>query len=132
MLICLSKSQSSPILTFVHQISTCSIWSAELFIIQVEWVVLFVLLDVPPHGFSLLAQTGRHLLVHVSEQQFRIGLQAFLSSLESLHHRLTGFFPPAPLVVLAPPAAGRHVMSEPRDGVVLLVPVVHLVYRTVS
>lgn len=104
----------------------------QLFIIQVKWVVLFILLYVPPHGFSLLVQTGRHLLVHISKQQFRIGLQAFLGPLEGLHHRLTGLLPPAPLVVLAPPAAGGHVVSQPGDGMVLLVPVVHLVHGTVS
>lgn len=114
------------------QITTCSIVSLQLFIIEVKWVVLFVLLQVPPHGFSLLAQLGGHLLVHISEQEFRVWLQAFLGLLERLHHRLTGLLPPAPLVVLAPPAACRHVMSQPGDGMVLLVPVVYLVHRTVS
>lgn len=103
-----------------------------LFFIQIKRVVLFVLLHVPPHGLPLLAQMGRHLLVHVSKKQFRVGLQAFLSPLESLHHRLAGLLPPAPLVVLAPPAAGHHVVSQSGDGMVLLVPVVHFVHRTVS
>lgn len=128
----LSQSQSSPTPTFSHQIKTRSILSVQLFIIQVKWVVLFVLLHVPPQGFSLLVQIGRHLLVHISEQQFGIGLQAFLGPLERLHHRLAGLLPPAPLVVLAPPVTGRHVMSQPGDGMVLLVPVVHLVHRAVS
>lgn len=106
--------------------------SMQLFIIQVKWVVLFVLLHVPPQGFSLLFQAGRHLQVHVCEQQFGIGLQAPLGRLERLHHCLAGLLPPAPLVIFAPPAAGRHVMSQPGDGMVLLVPVIHLVHRAVS
>lgn len=117
------------IVTHFHQITSRQ---CELFFIQINWVVLFVLLHMPPEGFSLLVQTGCHLLVHVSKKQFGIGLQAFLGPLESLHHRLAGLLPPAPLVILAPPATGRHVMPQPGDGMVLLVPVVHLIHRTVS
>lgn len=105
---------------------------ARLLFIQVKRVVLFVLLYVPPHGFSLLDQSGRHLLVHVGEKQFGVGFQPFLGALEGLHDRLAGLFAPASLVVLAPPAAGRHVMPEPGDGMVLLVPVVDLVHRAVG
>lgn len=104
----------------------------KLFFIQIKRVVLLVLLHVPPHGLPLLVQGGCHLLVHVSKKKFRIGLQAFLGLLESLHHRLAGLLPPAPLVVFAPPATRRHVMPQPGNGVVLLVPVVHLIHRTVS
>lgn len=94
--------------------------------------MLFVLLYVPPHGFSLLEQSGRHLLVNVSEKQFGVGFQPFLGPLKSLHDRLAGLFAPASLVVFAPPAAGRHVVPQPGDGVVLLVPVVDLVHRAVG
>lgn len=94
--------------------------------------MLFVLLYVPPHGFSLLDQSGCHLLVHVSEKQFDVGFQPFLGPLESLHDCLAGLFAPASLVVLAPPAAGRHVVPQPGDGMVLLVPVVDLVHRAVG
>lgn len=103
-----------------------------LLFIQVEGVVLFILLDVPEEGFPLLAQAGDHFLVDVGEQQLRVGLQAPLGSLESLHYGFARLFPPAALVILAPPAARRHVVPQPWDGVILLVPVVHLVYRAVG
>lgn len=94
--------------------------------------MLFVLLYVPPHGLSLLDQSGRHLLVHVGEKQFGVGFQPFLCPLERLHDRLAGLLAPASLVVFAPPAARRHVVPEPGDGMVLLVPVVDLVHRAVG
>lgn len=94
--------------------------------------MLLVLLHVPPQGLPLLVQVGCHLLVNISEEQLRIGLQAPLSPLEHLHHHLAGLLPPAPFVVFAPPVAGSHVVSQPGDGMVLLVPVVHLIHRAVS
>lgn len=103
----------------------------QLFIIQIKWVILLVLLQMPPQGFSLLVYVGGHLVVYICEQEFRIGLQTSLSPLERFHHCLSGLLPPAPLVVLTPPAANRHVMSQPGDGMVLLVPVIHLIHRTV-
>lgn len=106
------------------------IW--RLFLVQVEGVVLFVLLDVPEQGLSLLGQGGVHFLVDVGKQQLWVGLQAPLRPLKRLHHSLAWLFPPAALVVLAPPAARRHVVPEPGDGVVLLVPVVHLVHWAVG
>lgn len=45
-----------------------------LLFIQVDRVVLFVLLHVPPHGFFLLAQSGWDLVVHVGKKEFRVGL----------------------------------------------------------
>lgn len=105
---------------------------AQLFLVQVEGVVLLVLLHVPPQRLPLLAQAQRHLVVHVREHQLHAGLQAPLGALERLHHGLAGLLAPAALVVLAPPAAGRHVVPQPGDGVVLLVPVVHLVHRAVG
>lgn len=104
----------------------------KLFLIQVKWVVLFVLLHMPPHGLSLVFQIRRHLLVHVGKHQLHIRLEAFLGILECLHHRLARLLPPAPLVVLAPPVPSRHIMSQPGDWMVLLVPVVHLVHRPVG
>lgn len=103
-----------------------------LLLVQVDRVVLFVLLHVPPHGFFLLAQSGYHLVVHVGKKEFGVGLQALLRLLEGLHHHLARLLPPAALVVLAPPASGRHVVPQSGDGVVLLVPVVHLVHRAVG
>lgn len=100
----------------------------QLFIIQIKWVVLFVQLQMPPQGISLLVYAGDHLVVYVCEQEFRIGLQTSLSLLKRLHHSLARLLPPAPLVILAPPAASRHVMSQPGDGMVLLVPVIHLIH----
>lgn len=41
---------------------------------QVDGVVLFVLLHVPPEGILLLAQNRDHLVVHVGEKQFGVGL----------------------------------------------------------
>lgn len=114
------------------QNSTENLSYCSLLLVLVDWVVLFVLLHVPPHGVPLPAQAGRHLLVHVGEQQFGVGLQAPLGPLKRLHHGFAGLLPPAALVVLAPPAAGRHVVSQSGDGVVLLVPVVHLVHRAVG
>lgn len=99
-----------------------------LLFIQIDRVVLFVLLHVPPHGFFLLVQSGYHLVVHVGKKQFRVGLEALLRFFEGFHHSLAGLLPPAPLVVLAPPSAGCHVMPQSRDGVILLVPVVHLIH----
>lgn len=113
----------------LHQIT---LNKCRLLFIQIKWVVLFVLLYVSPHGFSLLVQTGCHLLVHIGKKQFRIGFQAFLCPFESFHHRFAGLLAPAPLVVLAPPTACCHVVPQPGDGMVLLVPVVHLVHRAVG
>lgn len=42
-----------------------------------------------------------------------------------------GALPPALLLLLVPPAAVGHVVPQARDGVVLLVPVIHLVHRAV-
>lgn len=99
------------ILTHSH-FQSYSILSVQLLLILVKWVVLLILLHVPPQRFPLLVQVGRHLQVDIGKQQFRIGLQAFFCLLKRLHHRLAGLLPPAPLVVLAPPVTGRHVMSQ--------------------
>lgn len=103
-----------------------------LLLIQVDGVVLFVLLHVPPERLFLLAQSGYHLVVHVGKKQFRVGLQALFRSFKGLHHRLAGLLPPGSLIILAPPSAGCHVMPQSGDGVILLVPVVHFVHRAVS
>lgn len=102
--------------------------STWVLFIQVEWVVLFVLLHMPPKGFALLVQRGYHLIVHISKKQFRVGLQTFLCHLKSLHYHFAGLLPPAPLIVLAPPAAGCHIMPQSGNGMILLVPVVHLIH----
>lgn len=113
-------------------VSPHHLYKCRLLFIQIKWVVLFVLLYVSPHGFSLLVQTGCHLLVHIGKKQFGIGFQAFLGPFKSFHHRLAGLLAPAPLVVLAPPTACCHVVPQPGNGMVLLVPVVHLVHRAVG
>lgn len=120
-----------PHLLWHPQQLTCSFLCMQLFIIQLKRVVLFVQLQMPPQGFSLLIYTGDHLVVYVCEQEFRIGLQTFFSLLKRLHHRLARLLPPAPLIILTPPAASCHVMSQPGDGMVLLVPVIHLIHWTV-
>lgn len=103
----------------------------RLFLIEIKWVMLFILLDVPPHGVSLLGYSRNHLIVDVSEQQLGVRFQTFLCFFEGLHDEFSWLLPPGPLLVLAPPASGGHVVSQARDGVVLLVPVVHLVDWTV-
>lgn len=94
--------------------------------------MLFVLLHVSPHGLPLLLQMGRNHIVYICEQQLEIGLQTLLGLLKRLHHHLAGLLSPAPLVIFAPPDTGHHVMSESGDGMVLLIPVVHLVHRAVG
>lgn len=99
-----------------------------LFLIEIKWVMLFILLDVPPHGVFLPGYLRNHLIVDISEHQVGVGLQTFLGFLEGHHDEFAGLLPPGALLILVPPAAGRHVVSQARDGVVLLVPVVHLVH----
>lgn len=135
-LLCIKKSHIiSKLYFFINPSKRCAsvhLVKCGLLFIQIKWVVLFVLLYVSPHGFSLLVQTGCHLLVHISKKQFRIGFQAFLGPFEGFHHRLAGLLAPAPLIILAPPTACCHVVPQPGDGMVLLVPVVHLVHRAVG
>ncbi len=56
-----------------------------LFLIEIKWIMLFILLDVPPHGVSLLGYSRSHLFVDVSEQQLEVGFQTFLGFFEGLH-----------------------------------------------
>lgn len=90
--------------------------------------MLFILLDVSPHGIFLLGDVRQHLIVDVGEQQVRVGFQASLGSFEGLHDEFSGLLPPGTLLILPPPVTGCHVVAQARDGVVLLVPVVHLVH----
>lgn len=81
-----------------------------LFLIEIKWVMLFILLDVPPHGVFLLGYLRSHLIIDVSEQQVRVGFQTFLGSFEGLHDEFAGLLPPGPFLVLAPPVSGSHVV----------------------
>ena len=118
-------------LTPVSGLYSWPIWGLLLFE-HVEGVMLLVLVHVPPHGLLLLVQDGGHLLVHVWEKQVGVRFQPLLRLLKGLHHHLAGLLPPAPLVLLAPPAVGVHVVSQAGDGMVLLVPVIHLIHRAVG
>lgn len=52
----------------------------------VQGVVLAIGLEVTGQGLLLLTELGRHLLIHVREEQTGTGFQLLLSLLEGLHH----------------------------------------------
>lgn len=76
-------------------------WGEQASLLEViQGVVLAIGLEVTGQGLLLLAELGRHLLIHIREEQVGIGLQLPLRLLKGLHHlgdtgQWTGSQPPA-------------------------------------
>lgn len=75
-------------------------WGEQASLLKVvQGIVLAVGLEVTGQGLLLLAELGRHLLIHIREEQTGTGLQLPLGLLEGLHHledtgRWAGDWPP--------------------------------------
>lgn len=50
-----------------------SLKNRGLFLIEIKWVMLFILLHMSPHGFHLAVYLRGHLMVDVSEKQVGVG-----------------------------------------------------------
>lgn len=122
-------------------------------------VMLPVVLQVPFQSCPLPPQVRWHLPVNVGKEELRVRLQLPLRLLERLHHlqgsvsvffspksqgfppakslrespryHFAGAFAPALLLLLVPPAPVQHVMPQPGNGMILFVPIIHLVHRAV-